>query len=285
MAILSIQSYVCFGHVGNAAALFPLQRLGFEVWPVPTVVLSNHPGYGSRRGHAVGAEAVAALVDGVAERGAFERCRAVLSGYLGAAATGRIAVNAARRVKTASPHAIFCCDPVMGDREEGLYVPDDIVRFFREEASTAADILVPNAFELEALAEQPVTGAAGAVAAARKMLARGPEMIVVTSVPAATGQDSARTATTLLVTASAAWSVATPALSLRAKGAGDMFTALFLGYLLHSRDPADALGRAVSSAFAVIEATVAADAQELTLIEAQDAMIDPPRRFAAERIF
>ena len=284
MGILSIQSYVAFGHVGNAAAVFPLQRLGFDVWPVPTVVLSNHAGYETFPGTTLKPETVAALVEGIADRGAFRNCQAVLSGYLGTTATGQVALRAAARAKAAQPAAIFCCDPVIGDREDGAYVAEDIVRFFREEAVGAADILLPNAFELEILSGKPVGDADSAVTAALSLLGRGPEMIVVTSVLGAGGRESQRTVATVLVTGAGAWTVATPELSLQAKGTGDMFTALFLGYLLRDRDPVTALGRAVSSAFAVIESTVAADARELMLVQAQDRMVDPPRRFVAERI-
>ena len=281
MTILSIQSYVCFGTVGNAAALFSLQRLGHEVWPVPTVAFSNHPGYGSWRGHAIASDTVGALIDGIRERGAFSRCKAVLSGYLGSTETGHAVMRAVSAVKAASPAALFCCDPVIGDRDDGLYVPDDIVGFFRDRALALADILVPNAFELEVLAGQPVASVDGAVAAARSILGRGPKLVVIKSFKPTAEKNSQRIAT-LAVTAAEAWQVATPKLALRAKGAGDMFTALFLGYFLRSGDAADALGRAASSAFAVIEATVAADARELALIQAQDRMAEPTRRFTAE---
>ena len=114
-AILSIQSAVAYGHVGNSAAVFPLQRLGFEVWPVNTVQFSNHSGYGSWRGEVFSSQAVGGVIEGIAERGVLPRCGAVLSGYLGDVALGQIVLGAVARVKAANPKAVWCCDPVIGD--------------------------------------------------------------------------------------------------------------------------------------------------------------------------
>ena len=97
MNILSIQSHVAYGHVGNAAAVFPMQRLGHEVWPIHTVQFSNHPGYGGFRGASFDAALIDACVEGIAERGALARCDAVLSGYLGGAETGDAILRAVAR--------------------------------------------------------------------------------------------------------------------------------------------------------------------------------------------
>src|SRR5439155_16717672 len=154
--ILSIQSAVSYGHVGNSAAVFPLQRLGFEVWPVNTVVFSNHPGYGAWRGRVCEPGLVADILEGVAERGVLASCAAVLSGYLGEIATGAAVLDTVARVKAANPDALYCCDPVIGDRDGGLYVRAGIPSFFRERALAHADLVTPNHFELEQLAERRV---------------------------------------------------------------------------------------------------------------------------------
>ncbi|HKW52725.1 MAG TPA: pyridoxal kinase, partial [Stellaceae bacterium] len=158
MTILSIQSAVAYGHVGNSAAVFPLQRLGHEVWPVDTVQLSNHTGYREARGRAWDAETLAEVIHGIGERGAFRHCDAVLSGYLGGAALGEVVLEAVVQVKTANPVARYCCDPVIGDDHSGVFVRPGIVEFFRDRALPMADIITPNRFELSLLAGAPVVG-------------------------------------------------------------------------------------------------------------------------------
>jgi pyridoxine kinase len=134
MAILSIQSAVAYGHVGNAAAVFPLQRLGFEVWAVDTVQFSNHTGYGAWRGRAWDAATIAEVIRGIAELGVLGDCAAVLSGYLGEPALGEAVLDAVGLVKQANPGALYCCDPVIGDDGRGVFVRPGIAEFFRDHA-------------------------------------------------------------------------------------------------------------------------------------------------------
>ncbi len=150
MNILSIQSWVAYGHVGNAAAVFPLQRLGAEVWAINTVQFSNHPGYGQWTGQVFSAETIRDLIDGVAARGAFGRCDAVLSGYMGDPAIGREILRAAQLARAANPRALYCCDPVIGD-DGNVYVRSGIAALMADAAVPEADILTPNMFELELL--------------------------------------------------------------------------------------------------------------------------------------
>ena len=149
--ILSIQSSVAYGHVGNSAAVFPLQRLGIEVWPVITVHFSNHTGYGAWRGPVLGPDDIAEVLTGIEERGVLPSCNAVLSGYMGDAGLGRLIVDAAAKVKALNPQALYCCDPVMGDVGRGFFVRPGIPDFMRQTAVPAADIITPNQFELEFL--------------------------------------------------------------------------------------------------------------------------------------
>lgn len=281
MTVLSFQSRVSYGCVGHGAAEFTLRRTGFDVCPIDTVRLSNHPGYGRCRGGAIAGDDVAELVAGLAEIGVLGRFRAVLSGYLGTAAAGEVALDAAAKVRAVRPGAPYCCDPVMGDRGSGLYVAPDLVAFFREAAVPAADIVVPNHFELEVLAGRPLPGLAEAVAAARDLRRRGPRLVCVTSLAV---PELARDLGTLLVDDAGAWLVATPHLGIDAKGAGDVLSALLLAHLLRGLRPAEALERAVASTFAVVDATLAAGERELALVAAQDALIAPPRTFRAEAL-
>src|SRR5271154_4545739 len=149
--VLSLQSRVAYGHVGNAAAVFALQRLGIDVWALDTVMFSNHTGHGRWRGSVVPASEIASLFEGIAGLGILPRIDAGLSGYLGDAATGPVLLDIVERVRSANPEAIFCVDPVIGDVETGSYVTEGIAEFFRERAIGLADIVTPNRFELEYL--------------------------------------------------------------------------------------------------------------------------------------
>jgi pyridoxine kinase len=293
MSILSIQSRVAFGHVGNAAAVFPLQRLGFEVWPVDTVSFSNHLGYKTWRGRTHPASEVAAVVDGLELLGLFPRCEAVLSGYLGEAATATVVRDAVARVRAANPEAIYLCDPVMGDRDGGMFVKPEVRQAFLDLLLHEADIIVPNAYELEALTGGDATTLEGALAAADRLRAelkrkrgkaarrRAGTVVVCTGLLRRDGP--ADRIGTLAVADDGAWLATTPFVRMHVHGTGDTLAALLLGHFLKTGKLATALGRAVAGLHKVIEETAAADRYELTLIKSQDAMIAPrpplrPRR-------
>jgi pyridoxine kinase len=285
-AILSIQSAVSFGHVGNSAAVFPLQRLGFEVWPINTLQFSNHPGYGGFRGRIFPADHIAELTLGLAERGVLAACDGVLSGYLGDPATGDAVLDAVARVKAANPAALYCCDPVIGDGG-AVYVRRGVAEFFAARGVKAADILTPNQFELQHLTGVPAGSLTDAIAAARTLIAAdtisaGPRIVLVTSL----AREGAlpEMIEMLAVERDAAWLVATPRLVLTPNGAGDAVAALFLGHFLKTCSAPAALGAAASAIFAILDATAAAGARELRLVAAQDVLLAPARRFAAERV-
>lgn len=294
MNILSIQSHVTYGHVGNSAAVFALQRLGFEVWPLHTLQFSNHGGYEGFTGQVFSAGHLHEIVEGLAARGLLGSCDAVLSGYLGAAEAGAAVLDAVARVKEANPSALYTCDPVMGDGDGGdgaggggdggLYVDAALPGFFRERALPLADIVTPNVFELEILTGARVVTLADAVAAARGLTERGPSVVLVTGLRHDTTR--ANEIELLAVTARDAWRLATPLLPCdpQPNGAGDLLAALFLGHYLRARDAGRALEAAAAANFAVLEATRMAGARELRLIAAQDEIVAPQRQFAAERI-
>jgi pyridoxine kinase len=283
MAVLSIQSAVAYGSVGNAAAVFPLQRLGFEVWRVDTVLFSNHTGYGAWRGKVLEPELVADVIRGIEERGVFPRCAAVLSGYLGTSALGEVVLDGVRRVKTVNPGAIYCCDPVLGDAGRGLFVRPELERFFREQALALADIMTPNGFELATLAEMPVTTMQAAEAAVARLLKRGPKLVLATSleIEGITETEAAM----LAATEDGGYLVRTPRLDMVANGAGDLTAALFLGHYLRHRDSALALTETAAGVHAVLSETRRRGSPELTIVAAQEALLAPPRRFAVERVF
>jgi pyridoxine kinase len=279
--VLSIQSAVAYGHVGNSAAVFPLQRLGFNVWPVNTTHLSNHLGHATWRGKPAELALVSEIIAGLAELDVFAECGALLSGYLGEAVLGRVVLDALARLRKASPDAIFACDPVMGDDGIGFYVQSGVPEFLRDELVPHADIITPNRFELEFLTGGPIGGLDDALAAVDTMRAAGPRIVVATSVPIDQGSE---TIGTLAVDAGGAWLVRTPRVETRVHGTGDVFTALFLGQVLGGADTETAVSRAVSALHAVLETTVAGNQRELALVQAQDAFANPPKIYPAERI-
>lgn len=281
MNVLSIQSHVAYGHVGNASAVFPMQRLGVEVWPVHTVQFSNHTGYGSWRGRVLDAADIAEVVAGIAERGALPRCDAVLSGYMGSAEVGEAILGAVARVRAANPAALYACDPVMGDVGRGVFVRPGIPELMRERAVPAADLVTPNQFELDLLTGLPSRTLAQARAALRALHALGPRVALVTSLVT---EDTPADAVDLVASdASGAWRVRTPRLDLDVNGAGDAVAALFLVHYLRTRSAAEALTRAAAAVYGLLARTAAAGSREILLVEAQDEIVSPGRSFPAER--
>jgi pyridoxine kinase len=280
--ILSIQSSVAYGHVGNSAAVFPLQRLGHEVWPVYTVNYSNHTGYGSWRGPMIPAADVADIITGIEERGALAQVDAVLSGYQGGSDIADVIIDAVARVKEANPKALYACDPVMGNAKSGCHVGDAIPPLLRDRVVPVADIITPNQFELGFLTGREASDLAStldAVDAAREM---GPGTVLVTSLERP--ERPAGTIEMLAVNDSGAWLVRTPYLPFKRNGSGDVTAALFTGHYVSTGDAADALARTASSVFDLVENTYQADSRELLLIESQDAYANPRLQFAVEQV-
>ncbi len=180
--LLSIQSWVACGHVGNASAVLPLQRLGIDVWAVNTVQFSNHTGYGVWRGSMFSGEMIREVVTGIEERGVLASCDGVLSGYMGGPGIGEAILEAVAKVKGANPAALYCCDPVIGDVGSGVYVRAGIPEFMKEHAIPAADVITPNQFELEFLAGRPIRTLDDLHAALDTAHALGPQVVLATSV-------------------------------------------------------------------------------------------------------
>ena len=277
--VLSVQSRVAYGHVGNAASVFPLQRLGIEAWALDTVAFSNHTGHGQWRGAAVPAAAIAELFAGIEALGVLPQIDAVLSGYLGDAATGPVLLDIVAQVKAANPKAVFCCDPVIGDIDAGVYVTDGIAEFFRDEALALADIATPNRFELEYLTGAPIASLSEAADAAAALRTRGPRIVLVTSLDAEPDR-----MTMLASGPDGAWAVETPRLPVVLNGCGDVTAALFLAHLLRGESLSEALALAASAIFAVIKTTSRQGRYELALVAAQDELATPSRRFAPWRL-
>lgn len=279
MNVISIQSQVAFGHVGNSAAVFPMQLHGIDVIAVPTTLLSNRPGYQTVRGKVLEAQLVADLLLGIEERGAIDRTNAILSGYLGSAEIGGAVADFVARAKARNPALLYACDPVLGDRDRGLFVRDDIPPLVRDRLCALADIITPNHFEFEWLCGTEAKTIDKVVTHTRALHARGPSTIVVTSAELVdTPSDLIET---LAVESSRAWRVRTPRLPISPNGTGDLFAALFVSARVRGADTPDALGHAASAIFAVLERTAARGTEEMRIVESAEQLVRPKRRFEA----
>ena len=277
--VLSVQSRVAYGHVGNAASVLPLQRLGVEAWALDTVAFSNHTGHGQWRGAAVPAAQIAELFEGVAALGVLPQIDAVLSGYLGDATTGPVLLDIVEKVRAANPRALFCCDPVIGDVDTGSYVTAGIAEFFRDRALALADIITPNRFELEYLTGHNVGTLAEAGLAAAALRALGPKIVLVTSLEV----EPDRLAM-LAAGPDGIWAVETPRLPVVLNGCGDVTAALFLGRLLRGESLADALAATAASMYGIIETTMRLGRYELALVAAQEELVAPRLRVVPQRL-
>jgi pyridoxine kinase len=282
MNILSIQSHVAFGHVGNASAVFPMQRLGCEVWPIHTVQFSNHTGYGDWKGRVFDGPAIEEIVEGIAERGVLASCDGVLSGYMGSADIGTAILSAVARVREANPGALYCCDPVIGDVGRGVFVRPGVPEFMRDHAVPAADIVTPNQFELDYLSDLPTSTVADAKAAVAAVHRLGPRVALVTSLLT---EDTPADAIDLLASEGGRfWRVRTPRLNLSVNGAGDAVAALFFVHYARSRSAASALGEAAASTYGLLKRTEEAGSREILMVAAQDEFVAPTWRFPVEEV-
>lgn len=282
MNILSIQSHVVYGHVGNSAAVFPLQRIGVEVWPVHTVQFSNHTGYGAWRGEVFRAESVRSAVQGLEERGVLSECDGIISGYLGSPETGEAVVDAVIRVKSANPAARYCCDPVIGDTAGGVFVAPGVAELYKERMLPIADFVVPNQFELAYLTGRGTATQADVLAAIAAVHAKGPRVVFVTSLQ--TDETPDDSIDLVVSDDSERCRLRMPRIPIVANGAGDAVAALFFAHHMSTGSAAEALSRAASAMFGVLNRTAEAGSSEMLLVEAQQEFVMPSQRFLAQPI-
>ncbi|WP_420971263.1 pyridoxal kinase PdxY [Bradyrhizobium sp. B120] len=278
MTVISIQSQVAWGHVGNSAATFPIQLHGIDVVAVPTTLLSNRPGYPTIRGRVLDVQLVADLLRGIEERGAVESARMILSGYLGSADIAIDIADFVTRAKAENPALLYCCDPVLGDRDRGMFVRSDIPPLVRDQLCPLADIITPNHFEFEFLCGARVTTTDGVIAQARALMARGPATIVITSAElAGTPHNEIET---LAIERTGAWRVRTPRVPISPSGTGDLFAALFVAARVRGLATPEALSHAASGIHGVLVRTAQRGTEEMRIVESAELMLDPQPRFA-----
>jgi len=280
--ILSIQSAVAYGHVGNSAAVFPLQRIGVEVLPVYTVNFSNHTGYGVWRGPLIDPADVREVLAGVEDRGVFPEIDVVLSGYQGGEGIADVILDAVARVKAANPNAVYACDPVMGNAKSGCFVAPAIPDLLRDRVVPAADIVTPNQFELGYLTRTEPDTLESTLASVDLVRETGPRTVLVTSVERPDREEG--TIEMLAVDDAGAWIVQTPLLPMKANGSGDVTAALFTAHYRETGDAGVALARTTSSVFDLLSLTHESGERELQLVEAQEFYAHPRLQFEVRQV-
>lgn len=275
-AILVASSQVVRGGVGCRSAAFALERMGFSVWLLPTVLLPWHPGQGPGR-RLVPTEAdFSALVDELAGSPSLGEIGGIVTGYLGAAHQAPALARLVAAVRQANDQAIHLCDPVIGDAD-GLYVAEDVAAAQRDHLLAEADIATPNRFELGWLTGRPVDTEAATLAAARTLQSG---RVLVSSSPALRRASVA----TLLAAPRAAIVAEHAELERAPHGTGDLLAALFLGQILSGADDEAGLARAVSATFELTARSIKAGSPELQLAEYQQALERPMAMVSTRRI-
>ncbi|EOV8147556.1 pyridoxal kinase PdxY [Cronobacter dublinensis] len=283
--ILAIQSHVVFGHAGNSAAEFPMRRLGANVWPLNTVQFSNHTQYGQWTGAVMPPSHLTEIVQGIVAIGQLSRCDAVLSGYLGSAEQGEQILEIVRLVKAANPQAKYFCDPVMGHPEKGCIVAPGVAEFHARFALPASDVIAPNLLELEMLSGHPVASVEEAVATARELITRGPQIVLVKHLARAGFQQDRFEM--LLVTAEEAWHISRPLVDFGARqpvGVGDVTSGLLLVKLLQGATLREALEHVTAAVYDIMVTTKRMEEYELQVVAAQDGIAQPEHYFTAVKL-
>ncbi|CAB5718030.1 pyridoxal kinase PdxY [Aeromonas dhakensis] len=283
--VLSIQSHVVFGCAGNSAAVFPMRRMGLEVWPVNTVQFSNHTQYSAGwQGMVMPNGHIRQLMAGLADIGVLGQCDAILSGYLGSAEQGEEILAAVAHLKALNPAARYFCDPVMGHPDKGCIVAPGVADFLKNRALACADLLAPNLLELEQLTGREIHNLSEALAACQQLREGGVKLVMVKHLGRA-GLSLDRFEM-LLVCEEGAFHISRPLYEFQRQpiGVGDLLSATMLANLLAGFTPVAAFERTNASVDMVLARTWLAGAYELQLVAAQQALVEPEIRTCASRL-
>jgi pyridoxine kinase len=280
--IISIQSFVSYGHVGNSAVIFPLQRLGIQVVPINTVCFSNHTGYGQWQGIIFEPQVIRDIFSGIKQRIDLKQCDAMLTGYMGSSELGNVMLEIFAEIKVANPNVVYCCDPVMGDEGRGFFVQPGIPEYFRDQLTPKATIITPNMFELEFLSNCRIQKISDALKACQQIIAKGTEVVLTTSLRFV--EDHEESIYLLAANKNQAYILKTPLLPLSVNGAGDLIAALFTAFYIKTHDIKQALEESTARVYAILSDTHKQGARELQLVHAQQALIMPEIVFTASSV-
>lgn len=277
--ILTIQSHVVYGHAGNAAAVFPMQRLGHQVSILNLLQFSNHTGYGSWGGRALSAEELRDVLQGLEKIGVFQSLDAIISGYIGSVEQVQVIYDTIQAIKKQRPSFIYYCDPVMGDDGRGLYVKPEIATFIQKQLIQLADWITPNAFELSQLTNIAITNTHDALRASQQLVSYYNFGVLATSIA-----DSPQKTGLLLTTKKNNYHVETPKYDLirTVHGTGDVTAATFISHLLHGDAPVVAMEKTANTMDAITQLTFKQGLTELAIIAAQEAIAYPDIIFKAK---
>lgn len=259
MTVLSIQSSVIFGYVGNNIARPVLQTLGYDVWCVDTVNFSNHPGYGSFTGSVKEAHKIQEEINGLANLDILGECDAILSGYLGEVETAKTVSRTIELIKEQNETAIYLLDPVIGDDGQ-IYVKNGLIEAFKNELLPKADVILPNQSELGWLSGLKINDVSSLKTASKYLIKCGAKTVVVTGIP------EIETLTNYVVTSDAFWAISTPKLNRKFSGTGDLFSSLFTGAFLQTKDLYNALNFATEGCSIVVRETQKKGSKELSVL-------------------
>lgn len=251
--VISIQSQVVYGHVGNSAAVFPMQAKGLEVAAVPTALLSNHPHYPTMHGKVLEPELVAGLLRGIEERGFVDTARVLVTGYLGSVENGMVVADFVARARERCPNLIYVCDPVMGDDDLGVFVKEGLIDIFRERLVPMASVITPNQYELELLAGYKARSAEGLNDALRILAGRGVKAAAVTG--CVLNDTLPGSVETIMWSGTSLTRVSVARLPIRPCGTGDLFTALLVARLCEGMELSEAGVDATEEITAVLRRT------------------------------
>ncbi|GGH58215.1 pyridoxal kinase PdxY [Rothia aerolata] len=282
MRILSIQSAVAYGHVGNSAAVFPLQRLGHEVMPVNTVLFSNHTGYGDWKGPLIPGDDVRAVIEGINDRGGLDDTELIISGYQGGSSIGDAILDSVALAREKNPKVLYSCDPVLGSADTGCFVSPEVQELIRDRVIQHADIITPNQFELGFVTGTDPKTLDDVLASVKKAQEIGPKTVLVTSVQ--TPDTPENSIQMLAVNEDEAWLITTDKLPIKANGSGDVTQALFASHYVSGKSLKEALELTTASVYELLKNTLDSGQRELQLIESQEAYVAPKQSFTAEKI-
>lgn len=280
--VISIQSSVAYGYVGNRTAVFTLETLGIPVIQINTVQFSTHTGYSNYAGEIFSANHIDALLTSLEHSGLTGKTQALVSGYLGNRETGEKILEHIKTLKAHNPNFLYCCDPVMGDTPHGFYVKPDITDFFLHKAVYEADILIPNHFEACYLSGITIESEDSAKQAVELLHAKGCKIVLITSYK--TTND--KTIGFFLSNGNKCIILETPRIYFAntPKGTGDLVSSLFLGNYLLTSDIVASLEKTANAVYELLLLTKAQNDTELSLVPGRNILSNPPIQFTAREL-